>query len=70
MVFFSEEEKLVSRGENAVESNHVKDMTFDGELLIIRGNIHASMRDTIYKVEVCNHEIQIRQCIYVCVIKF
>lgn len=52
MDFFKEEPKLVNRGENAVESNHVKNMTFDGPLLIIRGGIHASMRDRIYNVEV------------------
>ncbi|VEN48783.1 unnamed protein product [Callosobruchus maculatus] len=49
--FFKEEEKLISRGENAVESGHVTDMIFDSQLLVLRGNVHASMRDRIYKVE-------------------
>ncbi|KAL3289332.1 hypothetical protein HHI36_022770 [Cryptolaemus montrouzieri] len=50
--FFKDDAKLVARGENAVESGHVKDMAFDGELLIICGNVLASMRDRLYKVEI------------------
>ncbi|VEN49575.1 unnamed protein product, partial [Callosobruchus maculatus] len=49
--YFKEEEKLIARGENAVESGHIKDMAFDSQFMIIRGSVHASMRDRIYKVE-------------------
>nr|CAH7751835.1 unnamed protein product [Callosobruchus chinensis] len=50
--FFKEEEKLIARGENAVESGHIKDMAFDSQFMIIKGSVHASMRDRVYKVEV------------------
>ena len=52
--FFSEanEKRLIVRGENAVESNHIKSFHFVPELLLIRGEVHASMRDRIYSVEV------------------
>lgn len=51
--FFSEEPRTLRRGENAVESNHVKNMLFDGDLLVIRGEVWASQRTKFYKVEVC-----------------
>lgn len=52
MNFFKDEEKLVKRGENAVDSGHVINMLFDSDLLIIRGKVHASMKDRQYNVEV------------------
>lgn len=52
MELFKEEPKLVSRAENAVESGHVSSFTFDNSLKIIRGKIHASMKDKLYQVEV------------------
>ncbi|KAJ8955921.1 hypothetical protein NQ314_006827 [Rhamnusium bicolor] len=48
----SDEKRLIARGENAVESNHIKSFHFVPELLLIRGEVHASMRDRIYNVEV------------------
>nr|CAI5835013.1 unnamed protein product [Callosobruchus analis] len=48
--FFKEEEKLIARGETAVESDHIKDITFDIQFMIIRGSVRASMRDRIYNV--------------------
>lgn len=50
--YFKDEEKLISRGENAVESGHVENMIFDSEIRILKGSVHASMRDKTYKVEV------------------
>lgn len=50
--YFEDDNKMIKRGENALESNHVKRMQFDADLLIIRGNIHASMKDKTYNVEV------------------
>lgn len=50
--FFEDEKKMVTRGENALESNHVKMMQFDADLMIIMGEIHASMKDKTYKVQV------------------
>uniref|UniRef100_A0A6P7HAT4 Uncharacterized protein LOC114346409 n=1 Tax=Diabrotica virgifera virgifera TaxID=50390 RepID=A0A6P7HAT4_DIAVI len=63
--FFKEEEKLISRGENAVDSGHVNGVVFDGKLLIIRGNVHASMKDRVYKVEIkldSDHEVEEATC--------
>lgn len=50
--FFSEDSKAFSKGENAVESGHVENMDFDAELMLIRGNVHASMKNRVYKIEV------------------
>lgn len=50
--FFEDDNKMIKRGENALESNHVKSMQFDADLLLIRGDIHASMKDKIYNVQV------------------
>ena len=50
--FFKDEQKLISRGENAVESGHVTNMVFDTDLGILKGSVHDSMRDKEYKVEV------------------
>lgn len=52
MCFFKDEQKLVSKGENAVESGHVKSMVFDADLRLLKGVVHASMRDREYNVEV------------------
>lgn len=50
--FFSNDNKVIKKGENALESNHVKKMLFDADLMVIRGEIHASMKDRTYNVEV------------------
>lgn len=50
--FFSKDTKTFSKGESAVESGHVEKMEFDAELMMIRGNVHASMKNKVYKVEV------------------
>lgn len=50
--FFKDEEKLIRKGENAVESGHISNMTFDGDLKIVKGKVHASMRDRQYNVQV------------------
>lgn len=49
--FFAGEIKLITRGENAYESNHVKNYIFDGDSHI-DGQVHASMKNTVYSVEV------------------
>ena len=50
--FFRNEQKSVSRGENHYKSNHVESFTYsDG---IIRGEVHASMRNKVYKATVSN----------------
>ncbi|XP_044745994.1 uncharacterized protein LOC123307663 [Coccinella septempunctata] len=50
--FFKDEDKLVKKGENAVESGHVIHMVFDSDLHVVRGKVHASMRDRQYNVEI------------------
>nr|CAI5834333.1 unnamed protein product [Callosobruchus analis] len=52
MMFFKDEEKLISKGENAVESGHVTSLISDADLHLIRGKVHASMKDREYNVEV------------------
>ncbi|KAK4884502.1 hypothetical protein RN001_000773 [Aquatica leii] len=51
-LFFNNEPKLLERGENALESNHVCTVILDKELKIIKGTILASMRKKTYQVEV------------------
>nr|CAI5837483.1 unnamed protein product [Callosobruchus analis] len=41
MTFFKDEEKLISKGENAVESGHVTSLISDADLHLIRGKVHA-----------------------------
>jgi len=50
--FFEGELKLIGRGENATESNHVKEVVFDGTLGIVRGKVQASMKNNAYNVQV------------------
>ncbi|XP_072399541.1 uncharacterized protein [Diabrotica undecimpunctata] len=50
--FFSNDNKIIQKGENALESNHVKKMLFDPDLLIIKGEVFASMKDKTYNVEI------------------
>ncbi|KAK4882269.1 hypothetical protein RN001_005588 [Aquatica leii] len=50
--FFKDDEKLIARGEIALESGHLNSNTFDADLSILRGSVHASMRDRQYSVEV------------------
>nr|CAI5834909.1 unnamed protein product [Callosobruchus analis] len=45
MMFFKDEEKLISKG-------HVTSLISDADLLLIRGKVHASMKDREYNVEV------------------
>jgi len=50
VLFFGNEKKSLTRGENHYKSNHVESFTYsDG---IIRGEVHASMKKKVYKVTV------------------
>ncbi|XP_074033099.1 uncharacterized protein [Leptinotarsa decemlineata] len=44
--------KMMKNAENALESNHVESMQFDADLMIIRGEVHACMKDKLYHVEI------------------
>ena len=49
-LFFTGEQKSISRGENHVQSGHIEAFTYnDG---VIRGQVHASMKQKSYKVTV------------------
>ena len=50
--FFTNDNKIIKNGENALESNHVKKMQFEASFMIIKGEIYASMKDKTYNVEV------------------
>ncbi|XP_074042020.1 uncharacterized protein [Leptinotarsa decemlineata] len=45
--------KIMKKAENALESNHVESMQFDADLMMIRGReVHTSMKDKFYLVEI------------------
>ncbi|CAH1984505.1 unnamed protein product [Acanthoscelides obtectus] len=46
--FLDNDNRTIKKGENALESNHVKKMQFDSNLMIIRGEILASMKNKSY----------------------
>ncbi|CAH1981428.1 unnamed protein product [Acanthoscelides obtectus] len=48
--FLDNDNRIIKKGENALESNHVKKMQFDSNLMIIRGEILASMKNKSYNV--------------------
>ncbi|KAK5648113.1 hypothetical protein RI129_003005 [Pyrocoelia pectoralis] len=50
--FFENDNTIIKRGENALESNHIKFMQFDADLMIIRGDVYASMKDKTYRNEI------------------
>ena len=50
--FFAGEEKLVSRGENAVKSGHVVSFMFDTIAGLMKENLQASMRNKAYDITV------------------
>lgn len=52
---FEHENKLLKRGENALRSGHLESCSYDATSGVIHGQVHASMRDKIYKVEVRPH---------------
>ena len=51
-VFFCEEPSLVQRGENAVKSNHVMQISYDDDLKCITGVVQARMRNKSYAEKV------------------
>ena len=50
IVGFIEDEamKLVSKGENASESQHVSEIVFDGDVRYLKGKVQASMRQNVF----------------------
>ena len=52
--FFAGEQKSVDRGENHFRSSHVESFAYLPGVL--KGEVHASLKKTIYKVTVCQAE--------------
>nr|XP_042912706.1 uncharacterized protein LOC122272781 [Parasteatoda tepidariorum] len=50
--FFSDEAKLIERGENAVEANHVSSLSYKADDGIIEAKIDASKKDKVYAVQI------------------
>lgn len=50
--FLFNDNKTIKKGENALESSHVKKMNFDSNLMIIRGEVLASMKNKSYIVSI------------------
>lgn len=50
--FLENDNRIIKKGENALESGHVKKMNFDSDLLRIRGEILASMKNKSYNVSI------------------
>ena len=48
--FFSNEPKSISRGENHYKSGHIESFSYSDRVL--RGSVHASMKNKSYKVTV------------------
>ena len=47
MEFCSDEPKLVKRGENAVDSKHVIQMSYDADQQVLSGTVQASMKKKV-----------------------
>lgn len=50
--FFGNEPKLIERGENALESAHVKSYSYVPDNFMLKGIVEASQKDEAYEVEV------------------
>lgn len=54
--FFGDEKKSIQRGENHYKSSHVESFNYAEK--VIRGEVHASMKQKLYKVTVRNLKSQ------------
>ena len=54
MRVFTDEHKTVAKGENALNSNHVLNVTQDHENGMLLGEVQASQKQKAYKVRVSN----------------
>jgi len=57
--FFEGELKLISRCENAVDSQHVVDVKYDGTVGIVQGKVCASMKNKAYNVVITTRNINV-----------
>ena len=51
-LFFSGEEKLIKKGENALRSNRLQSFKYDGSTGSLYGKVKASMKDKVYDIQV------------------
>ncbi|KAL9987371.1 hypothetical protein ACROYT_G001665 [Oculina patagonica] len=61
--FFADEQKSVKKGENHYKSGHVESFTYNQGIL--RGGVHASMKNIVYKVTIYldnENEIRSSEC--------
>lgn len=56
--FFSEEKKSIKKGENHFKSDHIEAFTYQQGVL--RGEVHASMKQKVYKVTVSCYSLHDR----------
>lgn len=57
MRYFHLNDKLLDRGVNSYESNNIVCVKFDADLMVIRGEVSASMKQKSYKQKVKLHSI-------------
>lgn len=50
--YFTNNKRLLDRGENSFESGHVVKLDFDSAAMTIRGSVLASMKNKTYNVKV------------------
>lgn len=50
--FFSDNTKLIERGEDHLKSSHLQSFNYDPHNEEIRGNVQASLRDVVYSTQV------------------
>jgi hypothetical protein len=54
-LYFADQNKSISKGENHYKSEHIQSFIFNQGVL--KGEVRASMKKTVYKVTVSRHEI-------------
>ncbi|KAJ8969943.1 hypothetical protein NQ314_001513 [Rhamnusium bicolor] len=49
---YFKDSRVIRRGENSVKSRFIQNVVYDDDLHMIRGGVHASMKQKIYNVEI------------------
>ncbi|KAF5283116.1 hypothetical protein FQA39_LY17423 [Lamprigera yunnana] len=56
------EPRIIKKAENALASGHISKLEFDDELGCIRGDVQASMKNKVYRVEILLKTTEIEKC--------
>lgn len=56
------EPRIIKKAENALASGHVSKLEFDDDLGCIRGDVQASMKNKVYRVEILLKSTEIEKC--------